>query len=282
MRIFISWSGGRSEHVAQALREFLPLVLHYADPWVSGVDIRAGERWTTEVGAELEAARFGIICVTTENIEAPWLLFEAGALGKSMDQALVCPYLLDVEFSQITGPLSQFQAKKAERESTLDLVRSINKVASEPVSDERLAKLFSKFWPDLKRILGSAPRADAKSKREPKPIAESIEELIGTVRQLEGRLGRLETSIARRDEADLAENLVAQRTSVGEQRRMVLDALVSSDQPLGVSDISDRTGLSRTESSESLHDLRILRKIERLAKGEGAERAVTFRPVEDW
>jgi hypothetical protein len=44
VRIFISWSGERSRDVASALKEFLPLVLHYADPWMSETDIESGAR----------------------------------------------------------------------------------------------------------------------------------------------------------------------------------------------------------------------------------------------
>ena len=42
MRVFISWSGERSKVLAQALKEWLPLVLHNVEPWMSEVDIAAG------------------------------------------------------------------------------------------------------------------------------------------------------------------------------------------------------------------------------------------------
>lgn len=84
MKIFISWSGDRSELLAKALRDWFPLVLHYVDPWLSQSDIQAGERWGIEVAKELETCNFGVICVTKENLNSPWILFEAGALAKSM------------------------------------------------------------------------------------------------------------------------------------------------------------------------------------------------------
>ena len=34
MHVFISWSGERSKALAVALRDWLPLVLHYVEPWV--------------------------------------------------------------------------------------------------------------------------------------------------------------------------------------------------------------------------------------------------------
>ncbi|HEX8390868.1 MAG TPA: TIR domain-containing protein, partial [Longimicrobium sp.] len=119
MRVFLSWSGQRSRQVAAALREWLPDVLHYAEPWMSDADIHAGQRWGVEVGANLEACNIGILCVTPENVSAPWLLFEAGALSKFVGEAAVIPLLMDVSFSDInTGPLGQFQAKKLDAQGT--------------------------------------------------------------------------------------------------------------------------------------------------------------------
>src|SRR4029078_7974867 len=111
MKIFISWSGERSQDLAEALREWLPMVLHYVAPWLSHSDIAAGERWADKVAKELEASKLGIICVTRENVGSPWILFEAGALTKFVQEARVIPLLLDIEFKDITGPLAQFQAK---------------------------------------------------------------------------------------------------------------------------------------------------------------------------
>ena len=98
MKVFISWSGDRSQALAQALREWLPMVLHYVEPWLSQSDIEAGERWANEVAKELDASKFGIICITRENITSPWILFEAGALAKFMQEGRVIPLLLGIEF----------------------------------------------------------------------------------------------------------------------------------------------------------------------------------------
>ena len=74
LRVFISWSGARSRALAHALRQQLPLMLHYVEPWMSETDIYAGKRWSEAVANELEASNFGIICVT-QSKSAPWLLF---------------------------------------------------------------------------------------------------------------------------------------------------------------------------------------------------------------
>ena len=127
MKLFISWSGERSMFVAAALRHWLKLVLQAVDPWMSQTDLKAGTRWNPELESELAHAVFGVSCITPENRKAPWVLFEAGALASQVKQkALLCPYLIDLETSDIDYPLAQFHMEKWNREGTLGLVRGIN------------------------------------------------------------------------------------------------------------------------------------------------------------
>lgn len=187
MKVFISWSGPRSETIAKALREWLPLVLNYVEPWVSQSDIEAGERWGIEVAKELEASNFGVICVTQENLSSPWLLFEAGALAKSMEEGRVIPLLLDLDFKDISGPLAQFQAKKAEQAGIKEIVFSLNKVATAPIPDQRLEKLFAALWGELDTNISSIPKGKTTS-RSSRPQGEILEELVSSVRGVEMRL----------------------------------------------------------------------------------------------
>ena len=69
--IFISWSGERSRAVASALAEWIPDVIQYVTTWTSEHNIGAGARWGNELSKQLEASRFGIICLTPENIDRP-------------------------------------------------------------------------------------------------------------------------------------------------------------------------------------------------------------------
>jgi hypothetical protein len=151
--VFISWSGERSKAAARALREWLPLVIHYVDPWMSDRDLSGGERWGVEVSRRLENSDFGVIVLTGDSINAPWILFEAGALSKAFTSARVCPYLIDVDARDISGPLAQFTAKKADRASTLGLLESINTQAPQPIPPARLAELFAALWPRLQEQL---------------------------------------------------------------------------------------------------------------------------------
>jgi hypothetical protein len=186
LKIFISWSGPRSEALAVALREWFPLVLHYVDPWLSKSDIQAGERWNVEIAKELEACNFGVICLTTENVGAPWILFEAGALAKSMQDGRVIPLLLDLDVKDISGPLAQFQTKKADQGGIRELAMSLNKTASAPVPEGQVDKLFSALWADFEKQINAIPKTGAPT-RHTRPQGEILEELVSSIRNVEMR-----------------------------------------------------------------------------------------------
>src|ERR1017187_9800498 len=105
MRVFISWSGERSQRIANILRSWLPGVLQAVKPYFSPDDIAKGTRWSTEIAKELEASRIGLLVLTSENLDAPWLMFEAGALAKNLERSKVCPILFGLEPTDVTGPL---------------------------------------------------------------------------------------------------------------------------------------------------------------------------------
>jgi hypothetical protein len=191
MRVFISWSGDRSQALAQALRDWLPLVLHFVEPWLSEADIAAGERWANSVAKELEVSNFGIVCVTRENVAAPWILFEAGSLAKSLEGSKVIPLLLDLEFSEISGPLAQFQAKKVDKVGVAEIVGAINHTAQHPVPDARANQLFEALWPQLEAQVASIPKQQ-NSGKPIRPQHEVLEELVASIRAIDQRIRSLE------------------------------------------------------------------------------------------
>jgi hypothetical protein len=184
MKVFISWSGERSKKVAEALREWLPNVIQSLDPWMSSEDIEKGARWYVDIVSELESSYYGIICLTSDNIESPWIHFEAGALSKSMEKSRVCPYLFHIDPSIIKAPLVLFQAAKSTKEDTKKLLHSINQALAEnALSAEKLDKTFERWWPDLNAKLEEI------SKMKDKPIPkrseiEMLEEILEIVRSL--------------------------------------------------------------------------------------------------
>jgi len=182
MKVFISWSGEESRLVAQALREYLPQIIQAIKPWMSEEDINKGARWRSELTTELDKTSFGIFCLTKENLTAPWLLFEAGAVSKKVEESFVCTYLIGLTPGDVPEPLSQFHATVANKEDTRKLLLTINKALKEDaLKEDQLSKNFEKWWPDLQEKLKNKPIPKPGKKREEREL---LEEILSIVRDL--------------------------------------------------------------------------------------------------
>lgn len=151
MKVFISWSGKASRVVAEALRNWLPDVLQAVEPFVSSYDIGAGDRFPETLQRELAETHFGILCLTPANHQAPWVLFEAGALAKTYAEGRICPYLINLSPGELKQPLSLYQAKTADKHGTLALVKAINEaLVAGQISEPRLERSFERWWPEFR------------------------------------------------------------------------------------------------------------------------------------
>ena len=156
--LFISWSGIRSRSIAQALCDWLPLVLPNVVPWMSDANIEKGERWSVAVGTRLAKSELGICCVTPENTSAPWLLFEAGAISKSLNDSRLFPILLGLQPTDLSGPLTQFQATVLEQDDMLRFIKSINRLFGvRAVSDQDVENAFNHKWGSLVEKMEASP-----------------------------------------------------------------------------------------------------------------------------
>lgn len=159
MKVFLSWSGERSKQLASLFKEWLPNVLQFVEPYMSAQDIEQGERWNNNITSSLSETDYGLIFVTPENIKAPWINYEAGALSKSLSSRVV-PVLFNAEVMILQeGPLKQFQSTKTlEKESVLKLVKEINSSVNDASLDpERLNKAFEMWWGELEKELKKIP-----------------------------------------------------------------------------------------------------------------------------
>lgn len=182
MRVFISWSGERSRAIAEALRTWLPRVIQSVRPWMSQEDISAGSRWLAEVSSVLDTAQVGLLCVTPENQHNPWLVFEAGALSKSLDQSRVCPMLFDMSPGQLSGPVTQFQAHVLNKQGVLRVLSALNDGLDEaklPVPE--LAEILEVWWPQLERQLEAIGPAPAPTVA--RSVQEQLDELLSLNRE---------------------------------------------------------------------------------------------------
>ncbi len=186
MKIFISWSGNKSKNVATYLKSWIEQIIQAADPWIS-VDIDKGKKWNGEIINELAESRVGIICLTRDNLNSPWILFEAGALSKASD-SYVCTFLVDITPTDLTGPLSIFQATKFNKEDIFKLLTSINNnvklSGGKSLTNENLKSLFKVFYPqleeDIKKIISAS---ETETKEEIRTDRELLEEAVQLLRK---------------------------------------------------------------------------------------------------
>lgn len=188
MHVFLSWSGETSKAMAECLREWLPLAIQSAKPWFSPEEIDKGARWLVELSAELDRQSIAILCVTRESVDSPWMLFEAGALSRAIGGSWVCPLLLGLEPTDLTGPLTQFQATRATKEDMRRLLSTVNKRLEQPLSDRQIDTAHDYLWPELSEKLSqilARPSPATVAARQPSDL---LVEVLERVRKIERRV----------------------------------------------------------------------------------------------
>ncbi len=157
MKVFVSWSGDASHALAKALKDWLPSVIQAVDVFLSSEDIAKGAQWFGALGKVLDECDFGIVCLTRGNRAAPWVLYEAGALGKRFDQGCVVPLLVDLTMKELDGPLAHFNAAEISRAEIAKLVHAVNdRLGAGRLPDAQLDQALKTWWPKLDKSLRKA------------------------------------------------------------------------------------------------------------------------------
>jgi hypothetical protein len=188
VEIFLSWSGRKSKAVAEAWRVWLPKVNPAFKPWLSTADIDKGARWATDVAERLEAARAGIICLTASNLHSEWILWEAGALSKTIKNTHVCTFLIGLDPSNVKPPLSQFQATRMTKDDIFALVSTLNaKLQDRAIPSSNLPETFAVWWPKLEAELNGLAEAEYSTQPQ-RSERELLEEVLALVRSQSRRI----------------------------------------------------------------------------------------------
>jgi hypothetical protein len=190
MKVFLSWSGELSHKLALELRDWLPFVIQSVEPYVSSEDIDKGTRWSIDIAKELENSSFGVLCVTPQNLDAPWINFEAGALSKAFNTASVSPFLFGLKPSDLKkSPLLQFQSTLYDKKDFLKLIYSINNsLGKEKLDEKKLERTFEMWWENLKSkldlLLPDTKKNEKKDSESPGEVTNSeiLEELLELTR----------------------------------------------------------------------------------------------------
>jgi len=150
MKVFISWSGPLSQKIGEAIKDWLPAVLQSVKPYFTPSDIEKGSRWGADIATELEQSKIGIFIFTQDNLDSQWMIFEAGAISKTLDSSKVCPILFGLDNSDFKGPLTQFQTSQFNKNDFKKLIRAINNnITDTKLDDKVLDEVFEMWWPKL-------------------------------------------------------------------------------------------------------------------------------------
>jgi hypothetical protein len=199
MKLFIGWSGTTSGRLALALRDWVKTVHQNIQPWCSEKDIGKGQPWGSEIASELRDSNAGILCLTSTNLTSPWLHFEAGALSKLVDRARVCTYLFDVSDADVREPLGFFQATKAEKADTLQLLKNLNgDMVSGQIEEAVLETSFEALWESFEQRLSEIRSTGADRPRTPPSRQEELlEEIFRRVKDFDPKFDDLNKRVRR-------------------------------------------------------------------------------------
>jgi hypothetical protein len=200
VKVFLAWSGPTSQKLASFMHEWLQSVVQAIEPFMSSMDIRQGQRWSSEIGANLKEAQFALLCLTPTNLENRWIHFEAGAVSKSMDTARVSALLFDVKPTQVEFPLQQFQHTPLTREGLWKLVQDMNNLCPAKLGESILRKAFERSFPEVEMALsdiGKTLAQELKGKVTPtRPPEAVLDDLLTTQQGFAAKLDSIEQTIA--------------------------------------------------------------------------------------
>ncbi len=194
MKVFISWSGERSRAVADLLDGWIQCVLQAATPWMSSKDIDRGSLWFSEISDQLKDTRIGIVCLTKSNLDKPWILFESGALAKGLSSARVCTFLIDLDSTDVSNPLAQFNHTTPDKTGLFELIRTLNSaLGDQSLKEQVLEQVFETYWPQFQSKFDEILQETGTEEQIPERSDESIlTEVLRTVRILDRRIRNLE------------------------------------------------------------------------------------------
>lgn len=168
---------------------------------MSKIDIEAGTKPLVSISEKLEESGIGLIVLTAENHQKPWINFEAGAISNRFDKekSRVIPILVDIEDPYaVTGPISQYQFSILRKKGGLDeagissVVSSIAQVCS--ADPDVVQQRFRWSWEELKQDLESAKERAGQQPAPPKVDRDDLlRRLINSVRDLDSKVNRLMT-----------------------------------------------------------------------------------------
>jgi len=175
--------------MAEYLSKWIKHVVQASHPWVSSRDIDSGSVWVNELNEKIKDSAVGIICITGDNKDKPWLLFEAGALSKGLSSNRVCTFLVDVKPGDLTDPLALFQHTLPNKESVCGMIKVINSAMGDrALTEVILLEIFDNYWDKFKENYDKIKcNSEPEEFVETRKVEDFLTEILENTRELKRR-----------------------------------------------------------------------------------------------
>jgi DNA-binding transcriptional ArsR family regulator len=218
----------------------------------------------------------GIFFLTRDNLDARWLLYEAGAVAKTKD-GRVCTFLIDVEPTDVEDPLGQFQHTRLDCVDVAKLVGDLNEdvrtEGGKALERSKVEAIAARNWPALEEKLQRLP-ALAGGSRPVRASSELAQETLETVRALRRDIAALDERVSGIElgAVSVAPRLRPEKVSQGFTLYAVESALQDLPEPSTVEEIAFRTGVGSAYVVRAITELRNSGIVKEITDGTGITR----------
>ena len=181
MKVFISWSGDRGSKIGEVFTKYTRYIIPDAEIFFSQ-DAERGIRWFDEIAKELDETDIGIVCLTRDNLDSHWMLFESGALAKKMEHTRLLTFLFDLKPSDVDGPLAFFNHSKNNKGGIRKLYETLNNQCEDSWDVHDFERIFNQWWPEIKKELDTIPKEEIVDEEPVREDREILEEILNNVR----------------------------------------------------------------------------------------------------
>jgi len=148
MKIFISWSKKYSGEIAKIMQDWLKEAFDSKiSTFISSEGIGSGTDWYRKISDELDECELGVLILTPENINSPWIMYEAGALS---NKKAIIPILFERSSERVEGPISKRNHITYSKEGFKKLLIDMNDHINAGVSTKALNAFIETEWDNLK------------------------------------------------------------------------------------------------------------------------------------
>ena len=149
MNVFIGWLGEASKEIASSLESWLNGMFDgRVSAYTTMDNLAAGSEWFHGLRRAMNDADCGLLCVTEDNVNSPWLSYEAGALSQNVE--LLIPILFEVSPLRVSAPLRMFQSVPFGLDGMKELTYALNRSCGDKgLSSQELERRFQARYPSF-------------------------------------------------------------------------------------------------------------------------------------